>query len=96
MDKREAVNNRGAWWDYRRVSITVRGLKADVVAGIEAIRTVFNRSMTLSLPSGARFLRWWPDQSDKLEQEEPGSGKHAGEDVWRGIVEGVVWSVRTE
>lgn len=86
--------------DRRKVTLTMRGVKAQVVEGVSAALALFNRDMgnpvvpaspPLVYPSGARFVRWWPLDSGKLEQEETAL---KGQDVWRGVVSGEVTSVR--
>lgn len=87
--------------DRRKVTLTMRGVKADVVAGLKAALATFSRDMGnpvipqtpgLTYPSGARFVRWWPLDSGKLEQEE---ATRQGQDVWRGIITGEATSART-
>jgi hypothetical protein len=90
--RREATGTRRTWHDVRKVTITVRGLKADVVRALATIQTVFNTETVLAYPSGSRFLRWWPTGSPKLVQDE---ATKDGQDVWQGILEAEVWSVRT-
>ena len=46
----------GAWIDRRKVTITVRGLKADVVTALAQVRAKFNRFTMLAFPSGAYFM----------------------------------------
>jgi hypothetical protein len=90
FSKHDSAGTGGAWHDWRKVTITVRGLKDDVRRGVEAVLEIFDDRTTLVYPSGARFIRWWP-QGDRLEQEETTKD---GQDVWMGVVEGEVWSVR--
>lgn len=93
LDRTEQVGaGTGApWFDYRDVTITVRGPKAKVVAAVRAVLAVFTPDVTLAYPSGARFMAWRP-QGDRLEQEQ---GLRKGEDVWAGVVTAKVWSTRT-
>lgn len=85
------------WNDYREVTMTVYGLRADVVKGIGLILAVFNRKLgapglqSLSYPSGARFMRWWPVGNAVIEEDKDAK---AGKDVWKGTIKAEVWSVR--
>ena len=96
----------GVRHDYREVTITIRGTRAEVVAGTSAVLGVFNRKLgdpnypaanglpvVLTFPSGARFIQWWPLNDGAIEEEVE---TKAGKDVWKGIVRGQVWSVRTD
>jgi hypothetical protein len=93
LNRREMTGTQGTWNDYRNVTITVRGLKEHVVQGIGEVMAVFNRDTTLIYPSGARFRQWWPDGEAELEQEETTKD---GQDLWRGVLKAVVWSVRNK
>lgn len=90
--RRDSAGTDGAWHDYRKATIQVYGVKADVVAALAMIGDLFNRNTTLILPSGARFMRWWPNTGDKLAQEKDVKD---GFDVWCGTIEGDVWTIRT-
>lgn len=85
--------------DYRKVTITLRGTRADVVAGVKGVLATFNRALgtssgaPFSLPSGARFIRWWPLNDGEIKEDD---STKAGRDVWQGIVLGEVWTIRTE
>lgn len=87
------------WNDYRTVTITVYGLRKDVVEGVALILAVFNRRLgapgkpALSYPSGARFVRWWPVGNAVIEEDKD---TKAGKDVWKGTIRAEVWSVRDE
>lgn len=84
--------------DYRNVKLEVRGTKADVSKAIGLMLDTFNlglgdptKSKTLTMPSGARFIRWWPlDDGSKVLEETQKSGN----EIWRGTVSGEVWTVR--
>jgi hypothetical protein len=92
FQSRRMVNTGGAFFDYRKVTITVRGLKADVVKALTFIAATFNRVAVLVYPSGAKFMRWLPSGRDKLSQDPK---TKSGQDVWIGIHEAEVWSTRT-
>jgi hypothetical protein len=85
--------------DVRLVTITIYGLKADVVAGLFAALDVFNSDMgrpgtgpaPLVYPSGANFIKWWPLNEGDLE---PDPTTLQGQDVWRGIIRAEVTSSR--
>lgn len=89
--RRQSAGTSGAWHDVRKVTIQIRGLKADVVTAAGAVRAVFNEQTTLVYPSGARFLRWWPQEDVKL-YEDPATKD--GQDIWVAELEAEVWSVR--
>jgi hypothetical protein len=93
LAKREAINNKRAWFDWRKVWFTVYGLEEQVRAVVVGIKAVFNTTTVLSYPSGAVFFRWWPQDSDKIEQDPE---RKAGEDVWKGTVEALLQSTRIE
>ncbi|MCC6421630.1 MAG: hypothetical protein IT429_25705 [Gemmataceae bacterium] len=79
--------------DKRKVTITIRGQKAAVSEALKRALDLFDRSMTLNYPSGAKCVGWLPLAAGRLEQEET---TKEGLDVWRGILEGEAWSSRTE
>lgn len=83
----------GVYYDFRNVTLTVFGPKPVASAALAAVLTVFNRATTLTLPSGARFVRWWPLNDGALSMEK---GRRRGEEMWRGVVKGEVWSVRRD
>lgn len=90
-ERRESAGTGGKWHDFRRVEIFVYGVKADVVRALGAIGEIFNQQCTLTFPSGARFIRWWPEPGGDLSQDEDTKD---GQDVWKGVANGIVWSVR--
>lgn len=92
LSRRHLIGTGGSFDDYRRVTITVRGLKHQVVAALGQVNSHFNLSTVLAYPSGARFLRWWPDGDSRLEQDREAKD---GRDIWTGTVEAEVWSVRS-
>lgn len=87
-----ASGTRAPWFDWREVTITVWGSKAQVVEAAQAILAVFNLDTELAYPSGDRFLQWRPDNEISLEQDETTKD---GQDVWRVVLKALVWSVRT-
>lgn len=91
--RRESAGTGGAWHDHRKVTIKVWGLKDDVVSAIAVLTGIFNLFTTLVYPSGARFIRWWPDGDAKLYQDE---ATKDGQDVWVGEIVGDVWSIRSQ
>lgn len=96
-DSRQSAAAGGVWIDKRRVTFTVRGIRADVVAAVKAIRAVFGLMLgqkggaPFALPSGARFMAWMPVNGDEIKQDKDAK---AGKDVWQGEIVGLVWSVR--
>ncbi len=97
LERRELSGTAGAWHDYRRLSVTVRGLEQQVVDGCSAVMALLNLQTTLTYPSGARFIRWWPDGEVKLQevQGSPEETTYQGQPIWQGEIEAIVWSVRT-
>ncbi|MES2342325.1 MAG: hypothetical protein V4597_11650 [Pseudomonadota bacterium] len=89
--KREKGGSQGPWLDWRKVTITVRGTKAGVVSALALVGGRFHDRCTLTYPSGSIFIRWRPLSGGKLVQDEK---TKAGTDVWQGIVDGEVLSVR--
>lgn len=85
--------------DYRKVTMACYGTRGQVENALSLILTLFNRALgapgyrTLTMPSGARFVRWWPLNDGTIKQDE---SSKAGRDVWQGIIEGEIWTVRTE
>lgn len=102
LDRRDLVGSDSqglsAWNDYRTVTMTVYGTRADVVRGVALILGIFGRKLgapnqpTLSYPSGARFMRWMPKGNAVIEEDKDSK---AGKDVWRGIIRAEVWSIRS-
>lgn len=90
--RREKSGTSGHWHDHRRVTIKVWGVKADVVNALDVLQGIFNVDLTLAYPSGARFVRWWPDGDARLYQDETTKD---GEDIWVGEIGADVWSVRS-
>lgn len=88
---RESAGTGGYWHDHRKVTITIRGVKAKVVQGLAAVGEIFHRDATLTYPSGERFVRWWPLPGGKLAQDPD---TKAAQDIWMGVVEADVWSIR--
>ncbi len=91
LDHRESAGTGGAWHDFRKVNIIIRGTRADVAAVLVAAGALFSQDTVLVYPSGARFIRWWPDIDDDMSQEET---TKEGIDVWKGSITGTVWSIR--
>ena len=97
LEARTALSFNAVWLDKRKVTITVRGVRADVVTAVSAIRDLFNSKLgfaggtPFTLPSGAPFLVWEPRRDAMLQEDEATKG---GRDVWQGIIEGIVWSQR--
>lgn len=80
----------GIFFDFRNVTITVYGTRANVVQAVAAMGVIFNRNTKLAFPSGANFRDWLPLNAS-VEQDKD---TKAGQDVWQGIVTAEVWSVR--
>jgi len=91
--KRDLAGTNGGWIDVRKVTFEVRGHKPDVVTACAAIRTAFNRNITLVFPSGARFMTWLPVGDCKLT-EDPATKD--GHDIWLGTIEAHCYSVRQD
>ena len=80
------------WYDDRKVTLALRGLRADVVKAVGFASTLFNTITTLQYPSGAVFIRWWPIKGNTLVQDPK---VKSGKDIWIGAIEAEVRSVRT-
>lgn len=90
--------------DRRRVTITIRGLRADVVKAAALVFAIFNKNLglgdpkvnpaafTLEYPSGARFISWWPITPGEITEDKD---TKAGQDVWVATIIGRVTSVRS-
>lgn len=95
----------GVFKDYRKVTITLRGEKADVSQGIGFVLALFNGKLglagqpTLAYPSTDPasglpwFICWWPLNDGVLTED---ADVKQGDDVWIGTVEGEVRSVRMD
>lgn len=89
----------GIYHDYRNVTLTVRGKKASVVSAMAIALGVFNNRLgvagqaTLTMPSGARFIRFRPlnDGDKRLEETQKD-----GEEIWAGSIRAEIWSVRED
>lgn len=90
LERRELTGTRRTWFDWRRVTITAYGPEADVREIAEAALDVFNLDVSLVFPSGARFVKWWPE-GNTLELDEENA---QAEDIWRAEVAGLVLAVR--
>ena len=90
---REATGTAGTWHDHRKVTIKVWGLKDDTVQAIAILTGIFNLQTVLTYPSGAKFIRWWPDGDAKLYQDP---ATKDGSDIWIGEISADVWSVRSQ
>lgn len=90
-DRHQLVDTGGAFFDWRRVTITIVGRYDRAVAAHEAALAIFNLQTALVFPSAARFMAWLP-QDGGDDQQDP--DRKAAEEVWRGIIVGLVWSVR--
>lgn len=101
LDRREpAGTGTGGglpWHDYRLVTLTIVGVKARVVAAVETALAVFHQKTTLTFPSTdtstglPRFIQWWPLEAGGLTEDPD---RKEGQDIWRGVIQGRVWSVR--
>lgn len=87
--------------DFRTVTLTAVGLRAQVVDTVSAILEVFNgrlgydedrEDLILQLPTGVRFGGWWPNNDGEITQDE--TTKDA-QDIYRGVVKGEVCTIRT-
>lgn len=88
------------WNDYRNITVTIYGLRADIVAAVKLFLALFNRKTGVPglgapfvYPSAARFIRWWPIGDAKIEEDKDSK---AGKDVWKATCRAEVWSVREE
>ena len=96
LDSRVALAFGAIWLDKRKVTITVRGVRADVVTAMGVLRGIFNSNLgqggtPFSLPSGAPFLLWETRQDTSVQEDE---ATKAGRDVWQGILEALCWTER--
>jgi len=63
------------------------------------VLSVFNLKLgtpnnaTLTFPSGARFVRWWPQNDGEIAKDPTAK---AGQDIWVANLKGQVWSVRMD
>jgi hypothetical protein len=87
------------YFDYRKLTITVWGIRAQVVQAMGFIRALFNIETVLTYPSTSlgnnglpRFQSYQPDPGGGELPEDPVSAQ--GQDVWKGVVTGEVWSTR--
>lgn len=102
LDRRELIysdaQGASSWNDYRTVTLTVYGQRKDVVQGVALILGIFNRKLgapnqpTLTFPSGAKFMRWMQKGNAVIEEDKDSK---AGKDVWKGIIQAEVWSIRS-
>jgi hypothetical protein len=97
LDSRPALAFGGVWLDKRKVTLTVRGVRVDVVTAMKAIRGIFNSNLgqtggtPFTMPSGAAFIVWEPRRDTTLKEDE---ATKAGKDVWQGILEALCWTQR--
>lgn len=96
----EAERGTGGYYlAYNKVTIWIRGLKADATNGLRFLMGTFNLALgtpgkpTLVMPSGAKFMQWQPQQPGDREIET--SQKQANE-IWSYHVIGKVKTVRTD
>lgn len=96
-----AADAKGAygWNDYRNVTVTMYGIRSDVVQASQLFSALFNRLIgtplgrPFTLPSGARFVRWWPIGDITIEEDKDSK---AGKDIWKATARAEVWSVRAD
>lgn len=93
LARRELSGTAGGWMDHRKVTLKVWGQKADVVTVQGILVALFHRRTRLVYPSGARFIRWWPDSGATLTQDP---ATKDGRDVWISTMVADVWSVRLQ
>jgi hypothetical protein len=82
----------GSCWDYRKVTITLYGLKDNVTTALIAVLGVFNAKTQLTYPSGASFLRWKPLDRGNLV---PDVKTKQGQQIFQGVLTAEVWSERS-
>lgn len=89
----------GIFHDFREVTITAIGVKADASKALALIKTTFGLNIgtfkqpTLDLPSGDRFIQAFPINDGELTEDA--TTKEA-QDVWRAVVRLMVWSIRQD
>jgi len=96
LARREPSGTGGAFHDYRKVTITIRGDYSQASQALAAAQAVFNRDTllgysTTDITGLPRFMRWWPTGGGHLEED---AAVHGGKDVWKAVLEAEVWSVR--
>lgn len=79
------------WFDFRRVELMVRGLKADVKTIVAETRRVFLHGTQLVYPSGAQCMAVIPDNDADMEKDE---NNKDGAEVWKGTISFLCESVR--
>lgn len=89
--RRESTGTGGAWFDWRKVTITVWGTYEQARTALDKVLAVFHQNVVLTFPSGETFMRWWPLDGGKLEQDPD---VKEGHDVWKAVATGEVWSTR--
>lgn len=102
----QRAGTSGAYYDYRNVTLTVRGPEPLVSQALGYMLGTFSLKAlmptgtklaqgqaTLTLPSGARFWRWWPmgDGEKTIEDKQ-----RAGMEIWKGVVRGEITVIRTD
>lgn len=90
----------GAHSDFRKLTLTIYGIRADVVKGLGFALMLFNQYCKLSYPSTdsstklPRFIWFHPTEPSGRIEEDPETAQ--GQDWWRGIIEGEVHSTRLD
>jgi len=83
----------GGWLDFRKVVITLRGTKAQVVAAAVSVQALYRDGVEMPLPSGAPLVALISSGQGKLQQDP---AVKDGLDVWMATLDIEVWSGRTE
>ena len=91
FSRRALTGTSGSFHDYRTATITLYGIKEQIVNGLKAVMGAFNLGTTLAYPSRARFMRWYPLDGGGMEEDDT---TREGQDVWKAVVQAEVWSIR--
>jgi hypothetical protein len=88
--------------EVRKVTLTVWATYEQVKAALPAVLGTFNARLsapgrpTLTYPSGARFIKWWPLSDGTMMREEGDAAIRQGQEIWKAVVEAEVTSTRSE
>jgi hypothetical protein len=89
-DRPAEYSTGGTYIDYRAVTITLRGLEADVRAALAQVQAVFDMPNGLTIPNATHLVTW---PLGRHVESDPAT--KSGTDIWMGVAKYRVMSQRS-